>query len=213
MPGRDVANADEALRAACLVGDGTPRRDHPDASSVAMPERELAVHLATRLEVGVPCLDLVPVLGRPERVRRHRAEELVLVEPDRSQSGRLTDRMPPSWTTNSPSGIAASSVRASSHSPCSCSAAARHPARSQSANAVARPKVERRRRSHPHPAIGRRRLAKGENGENDARGGDREQEGVILRPCDARVCHAASVRTFRSNLCHARSPRGIATSP
>ena len=61
--------------------------------------------------------------------------------PTSSQSGRLTDRMPPSWTTNSPSGIAASSVRAASHSPYRRSAATRHLARSQSANAVARPRV------------------------------------------------------------------------
>ena len=142
VPGRDVANGDEALRAAGLVGDGAPRRDHPDASSVAMPERELAVHLAARLELGVPCLDLVPVLGRPERVRGHRAEELVLVEPD-----QLAER-----SIDGPNAIRRGRRTARRESP--RAAFARHPtrragarrpsrhrARSQSANAVARPRV------------------------------------------------------------------------
>ena len=77
---RDVAHRDEVPRLPVVHRDDASRDQHAKAAAVPVTERELPDVLASSVELGVPGVELVAVLGRPEGEGRLGAEERVPVE-------------------------------------------------------------------------------------------------------------------------------------
>jgi hypothetical protein len=92
---RDVADSHEVTAGSGAVVDGPPGDEDPNAVAAAMAERELGDELAARFELGVPRLDLVPVLRRPERERSLLTEQLLPVEAEQVAESAVDGADPP----------------------------------------------------------------------------------------------------------------------
>ena len=205
---RHVAHGQDVAQRAAVVRH-PPSRDR-DVDSLAVPaaERQLSFELPAALEIFVPGLELVPKLGGPERkrlsftheLRALESEQLAQAAVDRTDSAVLDEHQPvgdrrQELTRGRELGVL--------------------PANDDATRGAAEPvgergctgDAERRGSSEDRSDVDQHCLSGGDAGDRDAGDGRGEEQQLLFRPRHRRFAHAVPALTFRSNLCHARSPR------